>query len=142
METQPRNRTNYALRVHSYMLFIAGGLLLCPFVLLLVKAMVPLAAETLLSISLLLLGAGGLVLTAPFVTIPGFGLWIQKNSDDHADVLGFYKIMFIRYAPILIIGIVQMVIATRYRAFYLTAIYALGLLVFAGRLVVIDRNHS
>jgi len=139
MEIQPETLSGRALKILSYILLIAGFILISPFMVMAIVKVIsigPLPS----SIVVKLFGAGLVAIYSGFVVIPACGIWIHTATGNPTELRRFYKLSFIRYFPVAIIGTIQMIYATRNYAFYITAIYALAVMGYAGWLLWHDRT--
>lgn len=139
MELQEDNLSGLGLKILSYSLLAAGVLLISPFLLIVLVKIAPIGP---LPISLIgrLLGVGLVAIFACFVAIMGYGIWMHASMGNQADLRRFYKLSLIRYIPVAIIGFIQMIYAARNDAFYVTAVYALAVVIYAGWLLRHDRT--
>lgn len=134
MEIQEGHLSGLGLKILSYSLLAAGVLLISPFLLIVLVKIAPIGP---LPISLIgkLFGIGLVAIFACFAAIMGCGIWIHASTGNQVDLRRFYKLSLIRYIPVAIIGFIQMIYAARNDAFYVTAVYATAVIIYAGWLL-------
>lgn len=134
------------LQILSRILLTAGALLLSPFLMLLVAKLAVKAAPSMSRPPSALFGGllilGSLAVLAPLLTIPGCGLWIQMKTGDRDKIVRYYKVSFLRYAPVLALGAGFMLYVGRTSAFSFVGIYGVIVMAYAGWLLRHDRIAS
>lgn len=136
-----------ALRSLTYILIVAGAIIVLPFPLVAVLNVIfRLSPGTAFPPGTLLAGilaAGHLLLLLPLLTISLSSLWVYKQTADHSAKLSVLKRGFMRFLPAVVIACIQMVITVRYSLTFLPLGFGILLLIYAGWLLKIDRlNRS
>lgn len=126
-----------ALKALSYGLLLSGALLLSPFVLMLLTKVAPVPLP--LSLFGALFVGGSVAVCLTLLAIPACGIWIQTKSTID-DLKAFYKISLLRFAPVAIAGVIQLMYTGRNSAFHITGLFALSLMIYGGWLLTQDRK--
>lgn len=135
-----------ALRSLTYILIVAGAIIVLPFPLVaflnVIFRLSPGSAFPPGTLLAGILAAGHLVLLLPIMTISASALWVYKETSDHSAKFSVLKRGFLRYLPAALIACIQMVITVRYSMTFLPFGFGILLLIYASWLLKKDRLDS
>lgn len=132
-----------ALRGLTYILMVAGVVIVLPFPLVaLLNVIFRIAPSSVFAPGALLAGilaVGHLVLLLPILTISISALWVYKVTEDHAVKFSVFKRGFMRFLPVAVVALAQMVITVKNNLTFLPLGFGILLLIYAGWLLKLDR---
>lgn len=135
-----------ALRSLTYILIVAGAIIVLPFPLVAFLNVIfrfsPGAAFPPGTLLAGILAAGHIVLLLPIMTISLSALWVYKLTTDHSVKFSVLKRGFTRFLPAAVIAFIQMVITVRYNLTFVPLGFGILLLLYAGWLLKLDRLSS